>query len=152
MFSIYTDGASRGNPGPAAWAFIILDDQGETIDVKSGYMGRATNNEAEYTAIIQAIKSARERNILFATIHSDSEIVVKQINGDYKCKEPRLLALKTTIREISSGADIRYVNVPRESRFIQDCDRECNKTLDREVRNVKDTYQSGIRSCTQTTW
>ena len=152
MTNIYTDGASRGNPGPAAWAFLILDEEGTPLEVKSGYLGRATNNEAEYNAVIQAIKTARELNILYATIHSDSEIVVKQINGDYKCKEPRLLTLKTTIQEISKGMEITYVNVPRDSRFIQHCDKECNKTLDREVLHVKNTHQGGIRGSSQTTW
>ena len=152
MYTIYTDGASRGNPGPAAWAFLILDDEGVAVEMKSGYLGLATNNQAEYNAVIQAIRFARETHILSATVNSDSEIVIRQIIGEYKCKDHKLVPLKATVEELTRGMDVTYRNVPRESRYIQDCDQLCNKTLDAEVRNAKDTHNSRVRSSAQTTW
>jgi len=85
MIKIYTDGASRGNPGESAFAFIFTE-KGKVIFLSAEYIGSATNNIAEYMAIISALREAGEKNIDRASLISDSELVISQINGTYKTK------------------------------------------------------------------
>jgi len=103
---IYADGASRGNPGKAAYGLII--HQPDRILRLGRYLGRATNNEAEYQALLAALKWAVDYGIPKVTYYSDSKLVVEQINGRYKVKHPNLkglfleaLALKRRIREFN---------------------------------------------------
>ena len=81
MYYIYTDGASRGNPGQSAWAFTATIDNREILHQESGVLGIATNNDAEYTAIIKALEYALRNKIDQLRILSDSEIVIRQLTG-----------------------------------------------------------------------
>ena len=140
MHRIFTDGASRGNPGNAAWAFVIVDDENAIIGRNSGFIGHATNNDAEYTAIACALAAASALQIRFADVYSDSEIVVRQLTGQYRCKEPRLQIKKAAIKDLLKLIDVRFKNVPRDNEFVKICDKACNETLNRQegVSNEKD--------------
>ncbi len=89
----YTDGASRGNPGPAAAGFILTDTDGTQLQAKASFIGQSTNNVAEYTALIKALKAAKEIGTEQLTVFSDSELLVRQINGKYKVKSEQIRPL-----------------------------------------------------------
>ncbi|MFH1718120.1 MAG: phosphoribosylglycinamide formyltransferase [Planctomycetota bacterium] len=82
----YIDGGSRGNPGPAAAAFVLNDGAGKQLKAKAFVLGRATNNVAEYTGLVKAVEAAIEIGVETLTVFSDSELLVRQINGQYKVK------------------------------------------------------------------
>lgn len=133
MITIYTDGASRGNPGSAAWAYVVTLGNNQVIDHSSGTLGIATNNDAEYCAIINAIKYAQQKGFEEFRILSDSEIVIRQLKGIYRCKEPRLQRKKAIIESFMRLMNIEFGNVSREHPILRECDRYCNKALDEEV-------------------
>jgi len=89
----YTDGASRGNPGPAAAGFILTDPKGVRLEAKAFFIGRATNNVAEYTGIVKAIEAAIKIGAKRLIVFSDSELLVRQINGEYKVKSEHIRPL-----------------------------------------------------------
>ena len=82
----YIDGASRGNPGPAAAGFTLADSAGTQLQAKAFFLGRATNNIAEYTSLVKALEAAKKIGTEQLTVFSDSELLVRQINGQYKVK------------------------------------------------------------------
>lgn len=86
----YVDGASRGNPGPSAAAFILKDPAGNTIQAKAFFLGSTTNNVAEYTALVRALEAAKQLGIEELAVFSDSELLVKQVNGEYKVKSDQI--------------------------------------------------------------
>ena len=126
---LYSDGASRGNPGPAAIAFRIVRADGVELAAEGRKIGRATNNVAEYRAAIAALERARELGVAEVELRMDSELVVKQIHGDYRVKEPRLADLKAEIDALLGGfRDWRVRHVPREKNT--ETDRLANEALD----------------------
>lgn len=128
---IYTDGACRGNPGPAACSFIALTKTGEIA--KSFYLGIATNNRAEYSAVIYALKYVKGlKDADEIELFTDSELVVKQLLGEYDVKNPSLLASYNTVMELSESIILVPTHVPRTDPMIVRCDALCNKTLDEE--------------------
>ncbi len=94
---IFTDGGARGNPGPAGIGAVIYNDKGKTVGSHREFIGEATNNVAEYKALILALKKAEELGGKNLVINMDSELIVRQMNGQYKIKEP---ALKDLAREV----------------------------------------------------
>jgi ribonuclease HI len=126
---IHTDGAARGNPGPAAYAFVITRPDGSVIEDKAT-MGTATNNVAEYTALIHALERAAKEGADHLTIHSDSELMVKQMRGEYRVKNPDLKDLyeagRELVREFRGGVDFKHV--PRSAN--DRADRLANQALD----------------------
>lgn len=132
-FIINTDGASRGNPGQAAAAFIITPANGSKIE-EGVSLGIATNNQAEYTAVKMALERLKER---FSTalpalveIRADSSLIVNQLAGKFKIKNPQLISLFSQIRELEKSiGTTRYLYVPREQNF--EADRLANQALDR---------------------
>jgi ribonuclease HI len=139
MITIYTDGASRGNPGPSAWAYVVALGNNQVLDHASGTIGVATNNDAEYTAIIRAMEYAIAHNMESLRILSDSEIVIRQLSGIYRCKEPRLQAKKAVIEGYVRRIPTQFGNVSREHSLIRICDRYCNQALDEEARRAVTT-------------
>jgi ribonuclease HI len=129
MLSVYTDGASRGNPGKAASGYIIYKDQKEFCrDFR--YIGFATNNEAEYKAIIMALEKAKDVDGE-VKIFSDSELVIKQLTGQYKVREPRLKDLYDMAKDVEKAfSKISYTHLHREDRIISEVDAGLNKLLD----------------------
>ena len=139
---IYSDGGARGNPGPAAIAFLALTDNGETIHEHSAYIGIHTNNQAEYTALLAALEFAQTRQPEEVTCHLDSELVVKQLNGQYRVKNSELKLLWAKAQKLKAAfKKICFVYVPRTNMQIQRADELVNKTLDEQER--KQTLQNG---------
>ena len=135
---IYTDGGSRGNPGPSAIGIVFFNEKKEVIKEYSQYLGEMTNNEVEYQAVIFALKKAKalfgKKKILDSDleIRSDSELLVKQMCGKYKILEPRIqeLFLKTWNLKIDLP-NIKFTLVPREKN--KEADRLVNQALDCEL-------------------
>ena len=90
---LYTDGASRGNPGPAGAGAVLLDSRQKVLGESWKYLGETTNNEAEYQALVLGLTLAREKGLKHLRLRSDSELVVRQLQGRYKVKHPRLQIL-----------------------------------------------------------
>ena len=112
---IHADGASRGNPGPAAIGATIKDEQGRLVASISQRIGTATNNQAEYRALIAALEKATGLGASQADIYLDSELVVKQLNGRYKVKKATLrLLYQKVIQLIGSLEGFTIAYIPRE--------------------------------------
>ncbi len=134
---IYTDGASRGNPGPAAYAFIFVRDGSVTVE-ESSFIGTATNNTAEYSAIIAAVRRARESAEPSVVVCSDSELVIRQITGRYRIRQPHLAELRAGLARLEQQfSSISYRNVTRENPLIRRCDELCNATLSAHQRSAR---------------
>ena len=124
------DGGSRGNPGPAAWAVAVLADDGTFVEGHAGALGRATNNVAEYRALIEALRLAEARGVLDLEVRADSELIVRQIEGRYRVRHRDLIPLHAeAMRRIRALERFRIRHVPRESN--RDADRLVNRVLDR---------------------
>ena len=96
---LYTDGGSRGNPGPAGSGAVLFSQDGEVIAEAKRYLGQATNNVAEYTAIIIGLDLAVEHGVTNLLARMDSELAVKQLNGKYRVKNPELAKLFLQVKE-----------------------------------------------------
>ncbi|PIE55984.1 MAG: ribonuclease H [Desulfobulbus propionicus] len=96
---LYTDGASRGNPGEAGAGIVLQNDKGEELLTRSAYLGQMTNNAAEYHALILGLDTALELGCTEIAIFLDSELIVRQIQGDYKVKHQTLQPLFSRVRE-----------------------------------------------------
>ena len=126
---LYTDGASRGNPGPAGAGAMITDAEGATLAEKAVYLGETTNNQAEYRALLIGLQEALKLAPARLTIRMDSELIVKQLNGEYRVRNRDLLPLHSRAREmIEKLADVRIVHVPREENVH--ADRLANQAID----------------------
>lgn len=97
-----TDGGARGNPGPAALGYVLTDAVGELVYEQGKYLGETTNNVAEYSALVEGLKKALELGASEIIIQMDSELIVKQMSGEYKIKQPHLQALAKEVRELLS--------------------------------------------------
>ena len=129
---LYTDGASRGNQGDAAWAYVIVKN-GSVVAGRSEYIGTATNNVAEYHAVINGLSAAREFTRERVVVRSDSELIVRQLTGKYRITKEHLAALADEVRRlVREFSEVRFESVPREHPCIQVADRLCNETLDAE--------------------
>jgi len=127
---IFIDGASRGNPGPAAAAAIIQTAGGEDLVEKSRSLGTATNNIAEYQALLLALQTAVELGAGRLLIHSDSDLLVEQMNGRYKVKNPAIRELFDKAKNLCRNFEhVKIVHVPRERNAA--ADRLANEELDR---------------------
>jgi ribonuclease HI len=130
VLRIHTDGASRGNPGAAAYAYVISPEGGPAIE-EAGCLGEMTNNQAEYTALIRALKHALELGPAHRLlIHSDSELLVKQMNGAYQVKNEELRGLYQQARQLLRRFEgpVTIVHVRRA--LNQRADALCNEALD----------------------
>lgn len=122
------DGGSRGNPGPAAWGVVILGEGDRPLEGFAGSIGKATNNVAEYSALLEALAIAAERGAEDVTLVADSELVVRQMNGAYKVRHPDLVPLHAEARRRArSFASFRISHVPRERN--READRLVNRAL-----------------------
>lgn len=112
----YTDGASRGNPGDAGVGVIVRDEEGKTLFSTRGYIGKATNNVAEYTALLILLQHIRTWECRHLVVHSDSELMVRQINGTYKVKDAVLKKYHRQVRQLLAGVSFTFElrHVPRE--------------------------------------
>src|SRR5437016_11698315 len=130
IFVAYVDGASRGNPGPASYAVILRGPDGATRFEAGKYIGRATNNVAEYYGLITALDYAAAHGIERLLVRSDSELLVRQIQGRYKVKSADLRPLHERARKLAHGfAYFAIEHVPREQN--READELANSALDR---------------------
>lgn len=126
--TIYTDGGARGNPGPAGIG-IVIKENGKTVKEYGKYIGETTNNQAEYRAIISALETAKEMKAEDVEIFMDSELIVKQVRGEYKVKHPELAPLFLKLHNLRmgfKGFSIRHIR------------REKNKEADALVNQAID--------------
>ncbi len=135
MLKIHTDGGARGNPGPAAIAFVIYDDQGEAVFSQGKYLGQATNNQAEYQAVEMAIdwliKNAVNEESEF---YLDSQLVANQLQGNFKIKNTELKTVWEKIKKniLANKLVIKnFVYVPREKNIL--ADNLVNRILDHSL-------------------
>ena len=126
---IYADGGSRSNPGPSALGVVVTDDKGKILKEYSRYLGEATNNQAEYEAVIFALQKAKQLKIKNVELRVDSELIGKQLLGKYKIKDPDLqpLFIKAwNLRLDFEKVDIKII--PREQN--KKADKLVNQELD----------------------
>jgi ribonuclease HI len=126
---IYTDGAARGNPGPTGIGVVIKDEAGNTLDKISKRLGVTTNNQAEYQAIIVGLERAIGLGAKQVNVRSDSELVVKQVNGQYKIKNTALRPLYQKVVQLTGALESFSIGyIPREQNATADA--LANKALD----------------------
>ncbi len=130
--TLFADGGSRGNPGPAAAGAVLFADDGEVLEEIGTFLGVTTNNVAEWTGLLDGLKAALARGVDDLTVRLDSELVVKQLSGAYRVKHPGLIPLhaeaKALLRKFGR-VDVRHV--PRKE----------NKAADAVVNQVLDAHR-----------
>jgi ribonuclease HI len=143
VYTANVDGGARGNPGPAAYGIVLRQPDGRILLAAGKYVGRTTNNVAEYYSLIAALDAALERGIRRLRVESDSELLVRQMQGLYRVKSPDLRPLHERAAKLARGLDLfRIEHVPREKN--READRLVNEALDNtasggnsETRNTK---------------
>ena len=124
-----TDGGARGNPGPAAYGYVLEAEDGTVLDARGEAIGVATNNVAEYRALVAGLEKAVELGLDELEVVSDSELVVKQMRGEYKVKNEALRGLSTQAAGLAARlSKVRYTAVRREHNEL--ADRLVNEALD----------------------
>ena len=125
-----TDGGARGNPGPAAYGYVLESDDGHVLDARGQTIGVATNNVAEYRALLAGLEKALELGVTELEVVSDSELLVKQMRGEYKVKNDALRALHGEASELAEGLEkVAYTAVRRAHNEL--ADSLVNEALDR---------------------
>jgi ribonuclease HI len=129
----FTDGASRGNPGDAAIGIIIKGEDGATVATKKRYLGTATNNVAEYTALLECIELVHASETFRCTdlvVQTDSELMARQINGQYKVKDAGLKVLFERVKKALAGAPFTFTirHIPRS--LNKEADALANEAID----------------------
>jgi len=129
---VYTDGASRGNPGPAAIGVVVCDADDRVLRRHREFLGKATNNEAEYRAILRGLKLAVEFTTGTVELTCDSELAVRQLTGRYRVRQANLAELLLEVRAAERGfARVVYRHAPRMTGHLALADGLANEALDR---------------------
>jgi ribonuclease HI len=132
---LYTDGGARGNPGPAAAAYVLEAEDGTVLDARGETIGVATNNVAEYRALVAGLRKAVEVGVDELEVVSDSELLVKQMNGDYRVKNAALIELSLDATHLARKIGrVRYRAVRRTENEL--ADRLVNEALDAESERL----------------
>jgi ribonuclease HI len=130
--TLFADGGSRGNPGPAASAAVLLDPSGELLEEIGAYLGVTTNNVAEWNGLLLGLEAAAKRGIRRLNIRLDSELVVKQLRGEYRVKHAGLQPLhRRALQLLRSFAEVDVRHVPRKENKL--ADGLVNRLLDQEA-------------------
>ena len=125
----YIDGGARGNPGPAGYGVRVETERGDLIEELCGFLGSATNNIAEYSGLLAALRYANEHGHRSVRIKSDSELLVKQMLGQYRVKNPGLQTLYQQAQTLARALErVTYEHVRREQN--KDADRLANQAMD----------------------
>jgi ribonuclease HI len=125
-----TDGGARGNPGPAAYGYVLESEDGHVLDARGETIGVATNNVAEYRALVAGLERALELGVTELEVVSDSELLVKQMRGEYKVKNEALRELNGEASELAAGLEkVAYTAVRRAHNEL--ADSLVNEALDR---------------------
>lgn len=126
---LYTDGGSRGNPGPSASGFVLLDENDKIIEDKGVYLGITTNNQAEYTALKLGLEEALKRRVQTVEVFMDSLLVVNQMKGIFKVRNRDLWPIHSAITDLAKQfKKVNYTHVPRELNKLADA--AVNRALD----------------------
>ena len=136
-FTLYADGGSRGNPGPAGAGAVVFDTLGKRVLEVADYLGVATNNIAEYEAVLRGLTKLRDEFLpehlksAKVTVKMDSKLVIEQLKGNYKVKHPNLVPRYLEVKNIiaRSFPNIEYVHIRRE--LNKDADELANRAMDR---------------------
>lgn len=134
-FILYADGGSRGNPGPSGAGALVRDEEGTQVVTVSEYLGSATNNIAEYTALLRALQGLQKLLGVAApsaTVEArlDSQLVVRQMNGEYKIKHPNIVPLAAEVKEVVRAfKSVSFTHVYREDNT--EADALANEAMDR---------------------
>lgn len=127
--TIHTDGASRGNPGEAGLGVLIVDEAGQKLAEISEYLGQTTNNVAEYKALIRGLEEAKKLGATEVDVYTDSQLMARQISGEYKVKNQGLIPLyQEAKRLLSQFASGKVTHVPRE--LNKEADKLANWAID----------------------
>jgi ribonuclease HI len=130
--TIYTDGGARGNPGPAAVGVVVRDHTNTVLRRHKRYIGHATNNVAEYTAVLDALAIAHELDASIVHFYCDSELIVKQLRGEYRVKDATLKGLYAMVSDAAASfSRVVYTHIPRDKN--KDADALVNAALDAHV-------------------
>lgn len=133
--TLFADGGARGNPGPAASGAVLVDSEGAVITEIGLYLGTATNNVAEWTALCIGLEAALEHGIRRLAVRLDSELVVKQMNGEYRVKHAGLLPLYKEARELMRKFEsVDFAHVRREKNKL--ADSLVNRVLDAQTETA----------------
>jgi ribonuclease HI len=125
----FTDGGARGNPGPAGIGGVILNTEGVVIAEVSEYIGETTNNQAEYRALLATLQKAKQLGATEIDCYLDSQLVVRQMNREYKIKDPGLAQIFIQIYNLCPTiGKVTFTHVPREQNTL--ADRQVNKAID----------------------
>jgi ribonuclease H / adenosylcobalamin/alpha-ribazole phosphatase len=126
---VYCDGAARGNPGPAGIGVLVTDETGRELARVAKGIGVATNNVAEYRAVLDGLRAAAELGATHVLVRSDSRLLVEQLSGRFRVKNPTLVRLHGEVRALlSQFAEVAFEHVPRE--LNRDADRLANEGVD----------------------
>jgi len=129
-WTLRCDGGSRGNPGPGAFGYVLIDPKGVEVEALGGFLGTVTNNVAEYRGLVAGLESAARFAARPLVVCLDSELVVRQMTGEYKVKNQGLKPLHAAARRAAAAAgEVRFVAVRREEN--ERADRLVNETLDK---------------------
>ena len=126
---VNTDGACRGNPGPSSAGWVIRDETGKVVEARGVALGRGTNNEAEYKAVVLGLNAALQCGATSVELRSDSELLIKQLKGEYRVKNTRLKPLYEQVR----ASLLRF-----ERSMLQHVRRELNREADAEANAALD--------------
>lgn len=127
--TLFADGGSRGNPGPAAMGAVLIDEAGTVLREVSTYLGVTTNNVAEWSALIAGLEAALELGVRDLSVRLDSELVVKQLDGSYRVKHPNLQPLYTKARGLLRQFETVDVAHVRRNKN-KEADKLVNQALD----------------------
>jgi ribonuclease HI len=127
--TLFTDGGARGNPGPAAYGYVLEAEDGTVLASHGEYIGTATNNVAEYSGLVAGLRKALELHVPEVEVRSDSELLVKQMRGEYRVKKEALRALSVEADKLARAlGKVEYRHVRREEN--EEADRLVNEALD----------------------
>ena len=132
VLSVYTDGAARGNPGHAGMGIVVLDAAGETVAEWNGYLGHCTNNVAEYSALLSAVERVGTMSPSKVRFHLDSELVVKQLNREYKVRDEKMKELYARVRKALEKIPVYRISHVARSLNAR-ADHLANEAIDAEL-------------------
>jgi len=133
--TIFTDGGSRGNPGPSSTGIVIKNEQGKVLASYGEYLGIQTNNFAEYSAVISSLKKAKDLGATEVVCFADSKLAVEQLNGKWKVKHPAIQKLFVQAwNEMQKFKKVTFKHIRRE--LNKEADAEVNKVLDHETQGT----------------
>jgi ribonuclease HI len=144
MIEVYVDGASRGNPGPSAAGIYIKDNRGNDLLKKGEYLGETTNNVAEYTALIRALRYLSDKKRLKIslkeiTLYTDSQLLINQLKGDYRIRSQNLIPLAIEARKLMKNFPrIKFNLIIRKNNKVADKLANKSMNLEEDIDELKD--------------